>query len=322
MRIVQATPAGSPVPRILRRCLQAYGLTLTVLMSAAVGSPMALASEGGTFGNYGVGSQTLGSAILAPQDTTAFYGYLLYYTADSFRDGDGNSAISDFNLALRVEATYLRHTWKWQPAGLSFASGLIQEAVRVDVEVGGVRDRSTGLFLMNVVPVILGGSAGNVHYLFASHFLIPAGDYEPDALANHTLNYGTYSQEVSLTWLPTSRWILDLSTNLSFNWENPDTNYRSGNLLGLTYGVNYRPDKAPKWQIGVGGLYLNQFTDDEVDGKSVPGGFRLRKLNAGPQATYWVVPGSTAVMFKWTHEWEVRNGPKGDLFWIQGAIPF
>lgn len=294
---------------------------LAVLLSAALGSPALMASEGGTFGNYAVGSQTLGSALLPPQDTTVFYGYLLYYTADSFRDDDGNSAISDFNLDFRAEASYLRHTWKWKPAGLNFASGLIQEAVRVDAEAGGVSDQSTGLFLMNIVPVILGGSAGDLHYLFASHFLIPAGDYDSDALANHTLNYGTYTQEVSLTWLPTPRWMLDLSTSLSFNWENPDTNYRSGNLLGLTYGVNYSPVATPRWQFGVGGLYLNQFTDDEMDGESVPGGFRLRKFNAGPQATYWVVPGSTAIMFKWTHEWEVRNGPKGDLAWIQVAVP-
>lgn len=44
-------------------------------------------------------------------------------------------------------------------------------------------------------------------------------------------------------------------------------------------------------------------------------------FNAGPQAAYWVVPGSTAIKFKWTHEWEVRNGPKGESFWIQGVIP-
>lgn len=116
--------------------------------------------------------------------------------------------------------------------------------------------------------------------------------------------------------------MLDLSSSISFNRTNPETDYRSGTLLGFTWAANYRPFASrPQWQIGINGLYLDQIRDDEIDGEDVPGGFQLRKITAGPQVGYWITP-AAAVVMKWAREYEVRNAPQGDQIWLQAAFPF
>jgi hypothetical protein len=163
---------------------------------------------------------------------------------------------------------------------------------------------------------------GNWHVLTATHFIFPVGHYDKTTLANAAHNYLTYTQELSATWTPSPSWMFDLSSNISFNERNDETNYKSGDIVGLTWGANYRLPSNPNWQVGLHGLYLDQIEDDELPhGVKVPdGGFRIEKFNAGTQLTYWFNP-SAAIMLKWTREWEVENAPQGDLFWLQAAFP-
>ncbi|MGQ0503509.1 MAG: SphA family protein [Panacagrimonas sp.] len=297
---------------------------LSFLVGSALAPSVTLASESGGFGPFAVGAQTLGSGVLAPPGVTVNYAYLLYYTADKFVGNDGKTfaPLADFKLDAYAEATMTRHTWQFTAGGFNFGSAIIQEAIHLEVEVAGQKDSSSGAVLVNLVPLIVGRHMGNWHALAAGHFIMP-GNYDKDALANGTQNYFTFTQELSVTWTPTPQWMIDLSTNYSWNHRNHQTDYESGDLYGLTWGANYRPIASdPRWQVGLHGLYLKQVEDDRIGNDSVPlpGGFRLRKMNAGPQFGYWFNPGA-AVVFKWTKEWDTRNGPEGDLFWLQAAFP-
>ncbi len=308
-----------------RGCRHSVSLRVKVLASLLLGSclhPLASASEGGAFGNYGVGASTLASGILGPPGTFVQYGYLLFYSADKFVDDRGHSSIPDFDLDIIATATITRYTWDFTYHGFSFASALIPEALHVDVDIGSVHDEATGLAYINVQPLAIGRSFGNWHVMTATHMFFPTGDYDRNALANSTLNHKGVTQELSVTWLPNARWMFDLSSSISFNRRNPDTDYRSGTLLGFTWAANYRPFSSnPKWQVGINGLYLDQIRDDEIDGEAVQGGFQLRKVTAGPQFGYWITP-AAAIVVKWAREYEVRNAPQGDQIWLQAAFPF
>ncbi|MDD3763642.1 MAG: transporter [Nevskiales bacterium] len=292
-----------------------------VVAAGLLTSPVAGAVEGGAFGNYAVDATTLGGAISPPKGATVMYGYLLNYSADRFNDSNGDSAIPGFKANLWVEGVMVRRAWDVDlPWGMKFISGFTQEFIHADIEAGGISDQSTGLFEVSVQPVVLSGSVGTLHYLYGMHFLMPAGDYEPESLANNTLNYYTLSHELSFTWTPTPNWMLDLNSNISFNTKNNDTKYASGDTVGLTWGVNYRPSAAPKWHFGLSGLYQEQIEDDEQNGQTVGDGFRLKKVIVGPQATYWFSQ-AVAVMLKVHREVDVENAPQGDLIWLQAVFP-
>lgn len=309
------------VSRKARRLAGSVAASLATYLLCALYPLTGSASEGGALGNYGVGALTVGSGFAPPEGTTSFSGYILYYASDKFRDGNGNgNVIPGFKLNLVVEAIVLKHTWNFKVAGLNVSSGLLQEGAHVDLEAGGQRSKATGNWAFGIQPLILSGAIGNLHYLTGSYFFLPAGKYRTDSMANATLNYFGYSQDFAVTWLPSPQWMLDLSTGISINGSNHKTDYRSGNHFDVTYGAQYRLPTAPKWQIGFSGLYFNQYQDDKVNGDKVPGGFRLRKITGGPQIGYWLSP-AAAVIVKWHHEFDVRNGPQGEQFWLQASVP-
>lgn len=319
--MVNHASTNSPDKPATRKApVHALYVALLVVGLSSVHS-IAAAAENGGFGPYGVGAQTLASGILAPQGATVQYGYLAYYSASKFVDDNGHSAIPGFEVNVAVEATMTRHTWDFTYGGFTFGSALIQEAAHVDVEAAGTSDSARGPVFVNIQPLAIGRHMGDWHVLTATHLLFPLGSYDRNALANSANNYFTFTQELSVTWIPTAKWMLDLSSNISINRRNPKTDYRSGDLVDFTWGANYRPfESDPRWQVGVSGIYHYQYQDDEVKGKEVPGGFRLRKFNAGPQLGFWLTP-AAAVVLKWHKEWEVRNGPQGDVFWLQAAFP-
>lgn len=291
-------------------------------LALSVISTPALPAEGGGLGNFGVGALTVASAFVPPPGQSQVAGYLLYFSADHFRGDSGKGdLIPDFSLDLFVEAAVFKHTWNFKIAGLNVSSALLQEAAHVSLEAAGQSDKATGNWALGIQPLILSGAVGNLHFLSGSYFFFPAGDFDPDSLANPGLNYLSFSHEIAFTWLPNANWAFDLSTNININGSNHDTKYRSGDVLGLTYAAAYRPSGAPKWQFGVSGLYFEQYEDDELNNQKVPGGFRTKKITGGPQIAYWPTQAS-AIAFKWHHEFEVRNGPQGNQLWIQGAIPF
>ncbi|MGQ0696877.1 MAG: SphA family protein [Panacagrimonas sp.] len=284
-----------------------------------IAASQSIASENGT-GNYGVGVQTVAAGLLPPPGMTMFNGYVVYYTADSFRDDKGNSLIPGFQADLHVQALRAVHTWGTFK-GVTLSSSLIFESIQIELEAAGQEDSDFGPTLIDVEPLHIGIKLGDWYLQTGTYFWIPLGSYDRTALANNSFGYATVSQSFAGSWLPTPQWELSLDANISFNFENKDTHYQSGDLYGLTYSLGYRPFVSnPKWQLGVNGFYVKQFNDDEIDGVKVPTGFRLQKFAVGPQVVYWFSQ-AVAVVFKWQNESSVRNAPDGDSFWLQAAFP-
>lgn len=291
---------------------------LACLITAAM--PLSTrATELGT-SNFPTGAQTVAAAFLPPPGTTAFFGYFLYYSADSFRDGDGRSSIPGFQADVVAAAARVVHTWG-SYNGVNFSVGGVVEPVYLKVRAAGESDDMAGMNLLCLEPLDITTAIGNWHWMSSTLIYIPVGRYDRDALANSSTHYGGITQQAAVTWLPNARWDISLNPNISFNFRNRANDYRSGTLLGLTAGVNYRPIAGdPRWQLGLSGFYVRQITDDRIDGDKVAGGFRLRKSALGPQLTFWP-SAAVALQLKWHHEFDVENAPQGELAWFELVFP-
>lgn len=313
----------APEPATAQSCCKAlkylFSLRLiSLFLLGSIASPT-LASENGG-GNYGFGVQTVMAGALPPPGMTLFGGYVVYYSADSFRGDDGDALVPGFKADVHVQAMRAVHSWG-SYKGLTLSSSVILESIYAEIEAGGQHDSDFGPTLIDFEPLRIGLQLGNWHLQTGTYFWFPLGDYDANAIANSSYGYTTISQSIDASWLPTPQWEISLDAHVSFNFENSDTNYHSGDQYGLTYHVGYRPFVSnPKWQFGLNGFYVKQFNDDELNGMKVPGGFRLRKFAVGPQIGYWFSP-AVAVMFKWQAESSVRNAPRGDSFWLQAGFP-
>jgi hypothetical protein len=291
------------------------------LLALCVAVPAAQASENGTFSDFPVGAQTLADAFLPPPGATEFYGYFLYYAGNSVRDGAGHAVRPGIKVDVFAQAPRVVHTWKFALGPIHVSSGLVAETDYLKLKIAGQHYESTGLDEFGVEPFDLTASYGNWYFLSGTHFYITAWPYDRNSAANASSHYSSIAQQFGITWLPTPRWDISLNPNVEFNDRNHATGYRSGNSFGFTYGVSYRPCPHDlRWDVGVNGFVIDQLEGDRSYGVPVPGGNKLRKQGIGPQLAYWFTPGAV-LLVKWQHEMAVRNGPQGDLYWVEFAFP-
>jgi hypothetical protein len=272
------------------------------------------------------GVQTVVPAILPAPGETALYNYTLYYHATSFKDRNGKDLIPGFELSVLAEAPRIVHTWKTKlgPFNMSSAAVLAGNYVNVEQSPAGIHleDSTTDLNFVYLTPLYLTYNTDKLHVEIGPSLFIPAGNYNARDLANPTVNYYAYQQELFVTYFPQKTLELSAATVIDVNAENPDTNYRSGAFISVDWGVNWAPiTSRPNLFFGLGGYYINQFTDDEINGVKVgPDGFRLKRAAIGPQLVYYFSP-KAGIAAKYQREFETENGPEGDRFWIQFVTP-
>jgi hypothetical protein len=149
---------------------------------------------------------------------------------------------------------------------------------------------------------------------------IPVGSYQVGRIAN----------------LSSNRWALDVGgaytmanfkggrelsgvLGVTFNDENQDTNYDSGNEIHLELaGIQHLPNH---WAVGIVGYYYEQFTADS-GGPAVLGDFEGQVAAIGPEINYqFQTRHPVSVDLRWYHEFSAENRLEGDGVFLTISVP-
>ncbi|RQU22999.1 phenol degradation protein meta [Burkholderia cenocepacia] len=278
------------------------------------------ATENG-LATYPIGVNTVLDGILPPPGATQFYNYNQYYVANKFAGPDGKSIVPGFRIDAFVEAPRVVHTWGATLGPLSFSSGIVVPIFHLNLRTPGGSGTRTALGDIIIHPLFV-GYHNEAHTLFIAispDIGLPTGAYSTNRTANTGLNTYALMPNINVTWFPSPKWEISSTAQIEFNSPNHATNYHSGNVATLDYGIGYSVMKD--LQVGVQGFFLQQISDDTVNGVSVNGnGFRGRAYGIGPQIRYNWSPFS-GVVLKYQHEFNVRNRPQGDKLWLQVSFP-
>ncbi|MEP4078472.1 SphA family protein [Haloferula sp.] len=146
----------------------------------------------------------------------------------------------------------------------------------------------------------------------------PTGRYQVGRLANTGKNFWTIE--------PTVAWMYfgkkngreaSLFLGADFNFENSDTNYRTGTQVHLDGTL---AQHFPLWG-GLFGVGLNAYWYEQVEGDSGAGAtfgdFKGRTAGLGPALSYVSSDGNTLGELKWLHEFETKNRLEGDYIWFK-----
>jgi hypothetical protein len=310
------------------------GIALANAVFASVfllaGSAAIATENGGTL--WPIGVQTVVPAVLPPINGTEFYQYMQYYSASSFKNGQGESVFPNIAADAVGNAVRIAHTWPQTVGGFNISTDVTMISDGTTIKVGpSFQDTNVGVEEFYAVPIELTYSwadvqfgdvhFGDVHFLTGVGAFIPVSSFDPHRVANASLNYYGINLPLAVTWFPTPKWELSAQAIFAFAFRNPATQYLSGNIFNLDFGVGYKPfDSLPGLQIGLNGYVTEQLTSDQTATQFVPGGNYLRRFALGPQIVYYLTP-AAALVFKWQRELEVRNGTKGDRVWFEFAIP-
>ena len=191
----------------------------------------------------------------------------------------------------------------WKILGGTYAVAVVPSMVAMDVDVGinipqftgplGLRtfgpfnfktgDTNLALGDTAFAPLVLGWNAGNFHWNVGVFGFAPTGDYSKKQLANTSLNHWAVMNRIAGTYYnPKTGWQVNGAAIYSVNWENPATDYETGNILNLDGAI---VKNFGRWGVGAVGYAMIQTTGDSGSGARL-GSFESRVFGAGPMLSY------------------------------------
>ncbi len=172
-----------------------------------------------------------------------------------------------------------------------------------------------------VVSGLLGWEAGNFHWQTGVMVNVPIGDYQNGEISNVAFHHWGADVSGSLTWLDPSIG-LDLSgtVGMTFNAENPATNYRTGNEFHFEWAAVQHFNE--QFDAGLVGYYYQQVTGDSGEGATL-GSFKGRSLAIGATVGWNFKVGELPVStrLKYFHEFDTKNRAGGDAVYVTFSVP-
>ena len=184
-----------------------------------------------------------------------------YFRTDAYHyEGSADRTIFNGFAQLGVEEDYtatiaaLTYVTPWKILGGTYAVAVVPSMVAMDVDVGinipqlhrparpedlravQLQDRRHQSRLGDTAfaPLVLGWNAGNFHWNVGVFGFAPTGDYSKKQLANTSLNHWAVMNRIAGTYYnPKTGWQVNGAAIYSVNWENPATDYETGNILNL-----------------------------------------------------------------------------------------
>jgi len=170
-----------------------------------------------------------------------------------------------------------------------------------------------------VLTAILGWSEGNLHSTFNVLLNVPIGEYDKDDIVNAGFNRWGLDLMVAVTYLnPETGIELTAAPGITFNGENDDTDYDSGNEFHLEFATMQH--LSEKYAIGINGFYYKQITGDSGSATTE---FKGRVVAIGPAFNFNFQLGNLPVSgkAKYFKEYSVENRLEGESAFLQFAIP-
>lgn len=172
-----------------------------------------------------------------------------------------------------------------------------------------------------IVSGMVGWHSGNFHWQTGVMVNVPVGDYQNGELANISFNRWGADVFAAATWLEPSTG-LDISgaVGVTFNGENPATDYRTGTEFHLEWAIS--KTFTPQFSAGVIGYYYDQISGDSGAGARL-GDFEGRVAAIGATVGYNFELGEhpVATRIKYFHEFAAENRAEGDSVFLTFSVP-
>jgi hypothetical protein len=168
---------------------------------------------------------------------------------------------------------------------------------------------------------ILGWHSGEQHWSLAVSGFVPTGDYDPQRIAQTSLNRPGLDIKGAYTFLSLQSGLeVTGALGITINGVNTATNYQSGAELHFEWAL--MEHLASGLAFGAGGYFYQQITNDSGVGDLV-GPFRGRVAAVGPIIYYSLNVGEQHLDLsaRWFHEFAAQNRVSGDTIYATLGFP-
>lgn len=288
---------------------------------------VALSSEGGGT-SKALGVDTVLAGVMPPPGMRLTT-FIANYEADKTLDGAGNRRPGISNFSLKVDALTFRFQYVWpgieiwganietRIGATAYANASVQFDVQTPTGFLRRQGKASGGGDALLGPALLGWHSEHFHQIAGLEMFLPTGSFSATQLTNVGRGNLAIGPAYLATWLPNDKTEISVSSIYLYNYRNPDTNYKGGREVSIDYGLGYAPNAA--CQVGLSGYLYKQVTDDELNGKMVPGGNRGQAVAIGPFIRYSPAK-DWGLTLKWQSESRVENRTAGNRYFLQIAM--
>jgi hypothetical protein len=309
---------------------------LFTLIVAASLAPRTLHAEEAGSGHYLPGATASFIDTLPGKEAFAYVNAFTYYngSAGGSRQLDlGGQVVANIDGTVYADTSFFLYETPWRFLGGQYAAAVAIPYVWMDVKgnvqvgpvTGNRRDTADGIGDMEILPLMLGWTNGDVKFGGQFGIYAPTGDFEEGRLANVGKNYWTFEPGLNVSWLSSKIGTeVSLFAGFDVSTKNNETDYQSGDVLHLDATVaQHLPLFGGFAGVGANAFYYQQFTGDSGTGAAL-GGFEGRTVGIGPVVSYAMKVGKTDVVaeLKWLPELDVEKRLKGDTIWFKLALVF
>ncbi|MQY46178.1 transporter [Rhizobiales bacterium RZME27] len=303
------------------------------LLALTMGTTAVNAAEGGA-GFYLLGSKGPAAAITPPPGV--FFSNDIYIYSGEL--GGGRALPSGGRLAVGVDgaAAIDVPTVLWVlpedimggHLGLTATLPIGWKNTDADVTLAGPRGGTASgsisdpVFTVGdpVVGALLGWEEGNFHWQTSLLVNVPIGDYQEGEISNIAFHHWGADVSAGLTWLDPAIG-LDLSAvvGMTFNAENPATDYRTGNEFHFEWAAVQHFNE--QFDAGLVGYYYDQVTGDS--GAGATSDFKGRVAAIGATIGWNFKAGELPISarVKYFHEFAAENRAEGDAVYLSISMP-
>jgi hypothetical protein len=203
--------------------------------------------------------------------------------------------------------------------GKQVEAGAITNLLGLSRELNAKRDNWA--FGDPVLGSTLGWHEGKLHYSLGALVNVPIGQWELGNPVNIGFNRWVVDTTAAVTYLdPETRFELSGAVGLTYNFENPDTDYKSGTELHAEGAAMFHASHT--FSFGVNGYALKQITGDSGSG-AVLGGFEGQVFALGPALDLTLHVGNRPVItnLRYFYEFGVENRLAGQAGFLNVAVP-
>jgi len=172
-----------------------------------------------------------------------------------------------------------------------------------------------------LLNALIGWHEGNWHWTVGALLNVPVGEWDTDSITNLSFNHWGLDTTAAVTWLdPAKGHEISVAAGFTFNWENPDTDYKTGTEFHIEAALIQHFSKT--FSVGIGGYHYQQVSGDSGSGATL-GDFEGRVTALGPVVTYTFEVGKIPVItqLEYMHEFEAVNRAEGDMGMLNVTMP-
>lgn len=311
-----------------------YKRVLVVFAGMAVSAATAHATENGVM-NYLPGAPGVFIDAFPPIPGIFAINQTNYTSAKGLYDGNGRKLPINVSVASVSETARFLASWPTEFLGARVYSQFVVPVVHIEATNPGGSFVTNGMANLTFTPLVLDWRLGQFQTTALGLDIMPnTGTYSASRALNVGTNYTSISPIFAYHYLDPNGFELAVGPRFIFNvgantasvnrnvFPAVGQSYRSGDVFITDFNIGYN---FRQWKVGAVGSYVNQYTDDKVNGvkafnaAGVQNGNRLKSFSVGPSLAYNFGPATLNVNYQ--HTFAVANGSKADSVWANVAFP-